>query len=89
MKTSLAVIGGRIVIFDDDAHKPLAGLAPDATPEAAQTLADAHDNAARLAIYKDLHDGLSDMIESGRLKRDDIPEDYAWIVATLAKTAST
>ena len=88
MKTSLAVIGGRTVIFDDDAHKPLAGLAPDATPEAAQTLADAHGNAARLAIYKELHDGLSDMIESGRLKRDDIPEDYAWIVETLARAGA-
>lgn len=88
MKTSLAIIGGRSVIFDDDAHRPLAGMAPDATPEAARTLADAHDNAARLAIYKELHDGLSDMIESGRLKRADIPEDYAWIVETLARAGA-
>ena len=34
--------------------------------------------------YEKLHDGLSDMIESGRLTEADIPDDYAWLVRTLA-----
>ncbi len=29
--------------------------------------------------YLELHDGLSDMIEDGRLRREDIPADYDWI----------
>lgn len=34
--------------------------------------------------YHKLHDGLSDMIESGRLERGDIPDDYEWLVEMLA-----
>lgn len=30
-------------------------------------------------------DGLSDMVEGGRLKREDIPDDYAWLVERLAE----
>jgi len=37
-----------------------------------------------LSAYHALHDGLSDMIESGRLTIDDIPDDYNWLVESLA-----
>lgn len=37
--------------------------------------------------YRELQEGLSDMIESGRLKEADIPEDYNWLVESLAKLA--
>jgi predicted protein tyrosine phosphatase len=33
--------------------------------------------------YEKLHDGLSDMIEGGRLTEADIPDDYQWLVETL------
>lgn len=36
-----------------------------------------------LAKYEILHDGLSDMIEDGRLCEDDIPDDYEWLVHAL------
>jgi hypothetical protein len=38
-----------------------------------------------LAGYKRLHDGLSDMIEGGRLREEHIPDDYKWLVETLAQ----
>lgn len=38
--------------------------------------------------YEQLHDGLSNMIESGRLTESDIPEDYVWLVGSLAHLAS-
>lgn len=38
-----------------------------------------------LAAYRSLHNGLSDMIEEGRLKESDIPDDYRWLVDTLVK----
>ena len=38
--------------------------------------------------YEQLHDGLSDMIESGRLTEADIPEDYTWLVESLAHLAA-
>jgi hypothetical protein len=38
--------------------------------------------------YQQLHDGLSDMIEGGRLKEADIPEDYAWLVRALEALAN-
>lgn len=37
-----------------------------------------------LVAYRALHDGLSDMIESGRLTEADCPDDYAWLVDRLA-----
>ena len=37
-----------------------------------------------LAAYGTLHDMLSDMIEGGRLKREDIPDDYEALVAQLS-----
>ena len=37
----------------------------------------------RLEAYRELHNGLSDMIEGKRLKREDIPDDYGWLVETL------
>lgn len=40
-----------------------------------------------LATYRKLADGLSDMVEGGRLREADIPDDYQWLVATLAKIA--
>lgn len=38
--------------------------------------------------YAELHDGLSDMIESGRLTAADIPDDYKWLVESLAYLAN-
>ena len=35
-----------------------------------------------------LHDGLSEMIESGRLTEADIPNDYHWLVHILEKLAN-
>ena len=40
-----------------------------------------------LAEYRKLADGLSDMIESGRLQRSDIPDDYQWLADQLCKIA--
>lgn len=37
--------------------------------------------------YQKLHDGLSDMIESGRLVESDIPNDYRWLVDGLESLA--
>lgn len=37
--------------------------------------------------YEELHDGLSDMIESGRLTESMIPDDYQWLVEGLAELA--
>ncbi len=34
--------------------------------------------------YRKLHDGLSDIIESGRLTEADCPEDFHWLVESLA-----
>ncbi len=39
-------------------------------------------------LYCQLADGLSDMIEEGRLTERAIPADYRWIVALLAKIAT-
>jgi hypothetical protein len=38
--------------------------------------------------YRELHDGLSDMIEGGRLDEWDIPDDYRWLVEALAELAN-
>lgn len=38
-----------------------------------------------LSHYRALHDGLSDMIESGRLDENDIPDDYQWLVEMLVE----
>lgn len=40
-----------------------------------------------LRKYRALHDGLSEMVEEGRLTRDMIPDDYHWLVETLAELA--
>jgi hypothetical protein len=40
-----------------------------------------------LAMYQKLHDGLSDMIEGGRLNESDIPDDYKWLVDSLEAIA--
>lgn len=40
-----------------------------------------------LTHYRQLHDGLSDMIEGGRLKEIDIPDDYRWLRIMLAEAA--
>lgn len=39
---------------------------------------------AMIKAYGRLHDGLSDMIEGGRLTEADIPDDYHWLVQQLA-----
>jgi hypothetical protein len=41
-----------------------------------------------LAHYRALHDGLSDMIESGRLSESNIPDDYQWLVDMLVEAVS-
>lgn len=41
-----------------------------------------------LASYRSFHDGLSDMIEDGRLTAADIPDDYKWLVDSLAALVS-
>jgi len=38
----------------------------------------------KLETYERMHDILSDMIESGRLRRCDIPEDYDALVGILS-----
>lgn len=38
-------------------------------------------------LYRRLADGLSDMVEEGRLSEADCENDYAWLVDTLAKIA--
>lgn len=38
--------------------------------------------------YTALHDGLSDMIESGRLTESDIPDDYRWLVESLTNLSN-
>lgn len=35
--------------------------------------------------YQRLHDGLSDMIEEGRLVNSDIPDDFKWLADSLEK----
>ncbi len=40
-----------------------------------------------LPRYRALHDGLSNMVEEGRLKQRDIPDDYHWLVESLAELA--
>ena len=42
-----------------------------------------------LRDYMNLHDGLSDMIENGRLRQEHIPDDYTWLVETLARLANS
>lgn len=42
----------------------------------------------RLRRYRDLADGLSDMVEGGRLNEGDIPDDYEWLVTLLARIAA-
>lgn len=37
-----------------------------------------------LSGYRSFHDGLSEMIEEGRLTEADIPNDYNWLVTSLA-----
>ena len=38
--------------------------------------------------YRMLHDGISEMIEAGRLKESDIPDDYQWLVESLARLSA-
>ena len=37
--------------------------------------------------YRALHDGLSDMIEDGRLTESDVPDDYHWLVEKMTALA--
>jgi hypothetical protein len=41
-----------------------------------------------LQMYARFHDKLSEMIENGRLKEADIPDDYKWLANTLAALAA-
>lgn len=43
--------------------------------------------AEALKEYRALHDGLSDMVESGRVGRRELPEDYLWLVEKLERLA--
>jgi hypothetical protein len=38
--------------------------------------------------YRALHDGISDLIEDGRLKESAIPDDYQWLVEHMAELAA-
>lgn len=40
-----------------------------------------------MTLYRKLADGLSDMVEGSRLSEADIPDDYQWLVETLAAIA--
>lgn len=40
-----------------------------------------------LNLYRELADGLSDMVEGSRLQVGDIPDDYQWLVELLATIA--
>ena len=44
--------------------------------------------AARKSESFALHDGMSDMVEGGRITAADIPDDYDWLVETLAEQAN-
>ena len=44
-----------------------------------------HPESSLLSHYRKLHDGLSDMIESGRLTEADIEDDYQWLVHMLER----
>jgi hypothetical protein len=46
-------------------------------------MSDAEQNL--LAMYAELHDGLSEMIEGDRLTSSDIPDDYWWLVEKLVE----
>jgi hypothetical protein len=46
-----------------------------------------HQKNVLLAAYGKLHDGLSEMIEEGRLREADIPDDYQWLVKQLTHIA--
>lgn len=52
--------------------------------EVAITFCPMHEQAEKVrAVLGRLHDGLSDMIENGRLTEGAIPDDYQWIVSLL------
>jgi hypothetical protein len=44
-------------------------------------------DAEILAEYRALHDGLSEMVEAGRLNVAEIPDDYDWLINQLVKLA--
>lgn len=45
------------------------------------------DLKAVLTAYRELHDGLSNMIESGRISRDNLPDDYVWLLEKMVNLA--
>lgn len=74
--------------FTDDILRALNIVEGDDNQDNPQAQADlALAAIARLRQYEKLHDGLSEMIESGRLTAADVPNDYQWIVETLASLA--
>ncbi len=68
------IFNSKGIAITDDQGRPLKPKRRWALPEAAET-------------YRALADGLSDMVEAGRLNEVDIPDDYEWLVAMLAKIA--
>lgn len=47
------------------------------------------DGSTQIATsYTDLHEGLSDMVESGCLTEQSIPDDYQWLADSLAHLAN-
>ena len=67
-----------------DAPRTVKGKRLGARQRAAATPADGVPAPDVLDAYRRLHDGLSDMIEGGRLTRAAIPDDYDWLVESLA-----
>jgi hypothetical protein len=76
----------RVIITTADGEEEICGIVHRA--EDARLIAAAPELLASLramqAAYGKLHDMLSDAIEGGRLKQDDIPDDYRAIVEQLA-----
>jgi hypothetical protein len=78
----------QVIYAKDYPSKELKRLNPlddddyDSNDDQIQDLKDA------LNGYLELHDGLSDMIESGRLTEIDIPDDYKWLIEKLAELAN-
>jgi len=68
---------------------PPSGVRPSPPPPPPISPLHGHlsEMSAELEAYHKLHDGLSNMIEGGRLTVDDIPDDYHWLVETLAALA--
>lgn len=68
-------------LFPADAEAAKTWLRAAIQAEEARRAQSAPSNL--LDNYRRLHDGLSDMIEGGRLTRAEIPDDYDWLVEAM------